>query len=1201
MGFKLKSVIRFLFPECQIIEAIKEEGFIEKNNSLKSTQTVKENSRVQQTASGSTTNQNQARSSNQRESLKNATVYTSTSFEKLQIFNLDDKFRDINFEMNNVLIGQKEYSSNLTAAFKRPYIAGYDNIKPKNTIFICGKRSSGKMLGVITMAALLKAKKIIKYDYISTLDLARYSNNTQYDIFISDVYKALYENSDILAFENYEKCHSSMIDILSSLVQKGTYVMDKRYTMTANGLVEATGSLVQNSISEISANGKFFVFISEKKESSIVDIFGSKFMSHISDIITLAEFSKDDLTRIAFKFTKELSERSLNTLQISIDFDDRALKNIVNAFDVNTGIAGMIEYIQTEIYKPLTEYKLRNSFDTKNVMITLEDTKYKCICKNTAFFLSDILPKRDNSGLEEAKKELDKIIGLSKVKEYILSLEDNLEVQKMRRNAGFKAVDISMHMIFTGNPGTGKTTIARVVAKYLKALGVLSSGQLREVTRNDLVGQYVGHTAKITNDVIKSALGGVLFIDEAYSLCRNDHDTFGLEAIDTLVKAMEDNRDNLVVILAGYSDEMKDFLKTNSGLKSRFPNIINFDDYTAQEMYDISVITAKSKGYIISSDCKDALLKLYNKKQIKGRNDSGNGRLVRNVIEEAILRQSKRLLKEKDVQMDLLVYDDFQFEDTSAFDLEKQLAKIVGLENVKDFVRTQYKLLIAQEKRRKAGMVVDTTQSLNMIFIGNPGTGKTTVARIVASMFKEMGFLKSGHLVEVDRGDLVAQYAGQTAKKTEEVFKSALGGVLFIDEAYALSSDGNSYGKESIDTLVKLIEDHRGEIVVILAGYKKEMKDFLKSNSGLQSRFPLNIEFPDYSVNELEKIALMMIKSKGFVLDSGCDKLLKEQIETLHRHSNAHSGNGRMIRNYLDEIIRNQSARIAMEDVDDKEMNVIVATDIVSKTDNLEYNLEHDLAKIVGLEEVKNYIRGLNAKLRLQNERKKMGLQVDNTQTLHMIFKGNPGTGKTMMARTIANVLYNMRIIKTNKLIETDRAGLVAGYVGQTAIKIKEVILDALDGVLFIDEAYSLSQGGANDYGKEAIDMLVKMMDDHRDRLVVILAGYSSDMDNLLKLNAGIKSRFPNIIEFSDYSIEELMKLSQIFYQTKGYILEEKALIKLEKILLEAKKETLFGNGRYVRNIFEKSINKQALRLSTDNDLTKEELITIIDLDIERV
>lgn len=250
------------------------------------------------------------------------------------------------------------------------------------------------------------------------------------------------------------------------------------------------------------------------------------------------------------------------------------------------------------------------------------------------------------------------------------------------------------------------------------------------------------------------------------------------------------------------------------------------------------------------------------------------------------------------------------------------------------------------------------------------------------------------------------------------------------------------------------------------------------------------------------------------------------------------------------------------------------------------------------MDSVKRYIRSLNARLKLQAERKKAGLKTDNTQTMHMIFAGNPGTGKTMMARTVANVLFNMNVIQSNKLIETDRSGLVAGYVGQTAIKTRQVIETAIGGVLFIDEAYALAQGGENDYGQEAIDTLVKMMDDNRDRLVVILAGYTEDMKRFLSKNAGLQSRFANIIEFPDYSTDELMAIADGMYYEQGYALSASGKEALRNKLESARSNKQFGNGRYVRNIFEKSLNNQALRLSGEDNLTKEDLITITDSDI---
>ncbi|MBU3104996.1 AAA family ATPase [Clostridium gasigenes] len=1212
MNFNVKDIVEFLFPELQIVEAVKQYGFISRaNKNISQNQTKNMGEVYSEGKAYSKSNFKEMNKPTQQIPVNKANIiqngntatYQHKDTSKVNNNNISDIFTSIREDLGNLIIGQTNYLDSLCIAFKRPFITGYDKLKPKNVVIIIGNKSTGKHSSISSIAGLLKQKKLVSSNEILTIDLSLYATVSEVGVFLSDLYKCLYGQSDIVMFDNFDKCHYSVIDIIETLMTTGRYTLGSRYIFQNNNLIEANGMLLKDSISEISSNGKYFVFTSEKCEKDVVNIFGTKFMACVGDMLHMEHFNYDELNEISIRIIEILKSKCIQNLSINISYDETVSQIIVSNYKSASGVNGMEKFVDLHIYKPLAEFKLKNSI-SNNQLVSLSAVDGKLVAQIGDKFikLEDIIPQNKVSGIEDVKKELDDIVGIESVKEYILSLEDNLKIQKIRENAGFKTANVSMHMIFTGNPGTGKTTIARIVAKYLKALGVLSEGQLREVTRADLVGQYLGHTAKITNDVIKSALGGVLFIDEAYALCRDKNDTFGLEAIDTLVKGIEDNRENLVVILAGYKDEMGEFLKTNSGLKSRFPNIIDFEDYTSEEMYKISLITAKSKGYKIFEDCKEPLIKLFDKKQIKGKNDSGNGRLVRNVIESSILNQSKRLILEDTEQMDLLKYDDFKFEEVANFDLEKSLSKIIGLENVKDFVRTQYKLLIAQEKRRKAGMKVDTSQALNMIFSGNPGTGKTTIARLVADMFKEMGMLKSGHLIETDRSGLVAGYVGQTAKKTEEVFRSALGGVLFIDEAYALSSDSGGFGKEAIDTLVKLIEDYRGEIIVILAGYKKEMESFSKSNSGLESRFPLKIEFLDYSADDLFKISLKMIGEKGFSLDAGVDNLMKEQVCLLHEQSNADSGNGRMVRNYLEDIMRKQSGRIAMNDVSINDMNVITSKDIEIKENLISnFNLENELSKIIGLEEVKDYIRSLSARLRMQNERKKLGINVDSTQTLHMIFKGNPGTGKTMMARTVAEVLYNIGIIKTNKLVETDRAGLVAGYVGQTAIKTREKIMEAMDGVLFIDEAYSLSQGGENDFGKEAIDTLVKLMDDNRDKLVVILAGYSDDMEQFVSVNAGLKSRFANIINFEDYSAKQLMEISEMLFNSKGYEIGSLAKNKIQDIFNIVRLEPQFGNGRYVRNLYEKAVNNQAMRLSSDMDLTKEDLITIIDTDIERV
>ena len=540
------------------------------------------------------------------------------------------------------------------------------------------------------------------------------------------------------------------------------------------------------------------------------------------------------------------------------------------------------------------------------------------------------------------------------------------------------------------------------------------------------------------------------------------------------------------------------------------------------------------------------------------------------------------------------------------FDIEEAFSEVIGLDDVKNLIRKWKARLKVQEQKKDTG--TNNTMTRHMMFKGNSGTGKTKMARIVADILYNMNILKTNKLVEVKRSDLVEGYVGKTAPKTREVIESALDGVLFIDEAYSLSRGGeNDFGKEAIDELVKMMDDNRDRLVVILAGYGKEMDDFLDKNDGLKSRIPNIIEFPNYEVDQLMQIAQGMYSAQKYELDEAAKDVLRSKLEAASHERNF--GNGRYVRNLMEESINNQAYRLTQKkDYSPSESNIILAEDIDAQlTDDIntqmkgqEFDLEAVFNKIIGLDSVKKIIRAWRSEQEIQKKRKENDLPVDETKTMHMMFTGNPGTGKTTMARIVADILYNMNILKTNKLVEVKRSDLVEGYVGKTAPKTREVIESALDGVLFIDEAYSLSRGGENDFGKEAIDELVKMMDDNRDRLVVILAGYGKEMDDFLDKNDGLKAKISNIIEFPDYTVDELMQIAREMYGALQYELDEEATDALRSKLETASHEEHFGNGRTVRNIYEKSVSQQALRLSK-KEVGKEELTKIIAEDINGI
>ena len=545
--------------------------------------------------------------------------------------------------------------------------------------------------------------------------------------------------------------------------------------------------------------------------------------------------------------------------------------------------------------------------------------------------------------LDELLDELDALAGMQKVKSEVRSLIAVQEANRWRKEHGLPVVSTSLHMVFTGNPGTGKTTVARLIGQIYRAIGVLSRGQMVETSREDLVAPYVGQTAIKTRQIIERAKGGVLFIDEAYTLSEGSEHDFGREAIDTLVKHMEDNRGDLVVIVAGYPDKMRAFIDSNEGLQSRFTKFVDFEDYSVEEMMEILAGMCKKEQYILTDAAAAKARAVMRKGKDLGGRNFGNGRYVRNVYENAVGRSAVRLadmdaitaqdastfapedfvlpsnIKEKDVSG----------EEKSTEELLKELDQYIGLTKVKTQVRKLINQVRMNRKRAERGIPVTKT-SLHLVFTGNPGTGKTTVARILAKLYKSIGILRTGQLVEVGREDLVAQYVGQTAQKTKEVLDRALGGVLFIDEAYTLAANtsDHDFGQEAIDTILRYMENNRDNIVVIVAGYPREMKRFIESNPGLDSRFTTTIEFEDYSLGQLMEILELQCRKAGYIMTDRAKEKARERLQYEKAVSGSNFGNGRVVRNIFEAAALDQNDRISMiENLTDEEMMTLTEED----------------------------------------------------------------------------------------------------------------------------------------------------------------------------------------------------------------------------------------------------------------------------------
>ncbi|MBS1634836.1 MAG: AAA family ATPase [Bacteroidetes bacterium] len=534
-------------------------------------------------------------------------------------------------------------------------------------------------------------------------------------------------------------------------------------------------------------------------------------------------------------------------------------------------------------------------------------------------------------------------------------------------------------------------------------------------------------------------------------------------------------------------------------------------------------------------------------------------------------------------------------------ELLTEMDALIGLDGVKQSIRENITYLNFMKLRKEKGFEEGGKSSMHSVFTGNPGTGKTTVVKMLGKIYQKMGVLSKGHVLEADRASLVGEYIGQTAPKVKKAIEEARGGILFIDEAYSLArsgEDSKDFGKEVIEILLKEMSDGAGDIAIIAAGYPQEMQTFIDSNPGLKSRFAHYFNFDDYFPEELFQIAEYAAANKQVTLAPDACEYLKIQLTEAYRKRDRSFGNARFANGIIEEARENMALRLMKTTETDKltkeDLSTITVEDLrqvfggsekkklklgINEKD-LQLALE-ELHSMVGMDNIKQDVSELVKLIKFYNE---IGKDVVNKFSLHSVFTGNPGTGKTTLARIIANIYKALGLLERGHVVEVDREGLVAGYVGQTAIKTQERIGAAMGGILFIDEAYALAEnGGQNDFGKEAIEVLLKRMEDNRGEFGVIVAGYPDNMINFIQMNPGLKSRFDKTYQFYDYTPEQLLLIGESLLKKEGLTPTPEAREHLKNyfVALYDKRDKYFGNARSVRQTIGEVVMKQNLRMAS--------------------
>lgn len=888
------------------------------------------------------------------------------------------------------------------------------------------------------------------------------------------------------------------------------------------------------------------------------------------------------------------------------------------------------------IYITITYYmKNHNSKWRQNIMkenVRNDESKVevnetvlnKLFNKTESKYESDPLEKLKNTeGWESVAKRIEEIIADYRIKKEemekskIIEQDDEINIScSNMRIVNEKKTDVSYkipNLVLMGKPGVGKTTIARLIGQIFYNEGILAKGITIEVGKDDFVSDHVGGTVNKTRSKVEDAQDGVLFIDDAYSLYdKSDEHNYSKEAIDTLVRMMTDPRYRFCLIMAGYPGIMEKLWEMNEGLKSRFDdeNIITIEDYKPDLLQKIFVKNCENDGYHFIEDKKKEEhldLELFFKNLYNQRNrfEFANARTVINLANNVKARCNLR-----DVNAKCILKDDFGDyqkyfikRDISSIDeIYEQIDSYVGMDHIKKLFREVQADVVYVADCKKRG-IIPQEKAEHFIFSGNPGTGKTTMGKMMGEFFHVIGALGGSETYFVDASEIIGTHVGESAENINRIMKTAMdkNQLLYIDEAYQISD--SLYGKEVMGAMMTKMTENVGQFKVVFGMYSEKVEEFLKTNPGMSSRIKV-VEFPDYTPEQLLEIFDRTVKAQGFNINNEAHERVKMILKRKYDTRGKDFANAREVINIFNDMRRNIQKRLWSEtgiSASDASRYEFMLEDIPQNLLNMVEDLVHpktleeimeELNQQIGMSELKDIVK----KKRIDIEYARKIGNAENLRPGYYFFLGNPGTGKTTGAELFAKCLHKLGVVKTNKFIKCTAKDLIAGYVGQTDKKTSEVLEKSRNGVLFIDEAYMLagSDHGENSFKNEALTEIVAFMDnpENRKTCCIIMAGYEKDMSALYSSNEGMRSRIEPI-HFSDYTAEEAFDIFALFCKKGGYKMADGVRENYLHLFEKLKAGKYYANGRTARTVFEKTLENLRHRV-VSGDVSVEDAKCIV-------